>query len=201
MWITPQRFGNSVRCVQGEAVAAKAPAAAESGGKKNMEWSTTVEFNNEKIPIKSFYSVPHPEEELASAYLDSLVFVYNGIKQTVSHIGTENYIFLDRHVMDSGDYPSDFSIRAGDFNFDNYMDIAVNVMCGGESTGEDFFIYNPQTKSYYYDKELSSMCGVSFDDETKTVSVLSCEEEIGCKRNEYKWSNGKLLFVKTGEEP
>jgi uncharacterized protein (TIGR02145 family) len=32
MWITPQRFGNSVRCVQGEAVAAKAPAAAESGG-------------------------------------------------------------------------------------------------------------------------------------------------------------------------
>ncbi|MDR0476055.1 MAG: hypothetical protein LBH43_20610 [Treponema sp.] len=176
-------------------------ASGEGGATENapLEWGAeitpggqrqfvhTVEFNNNKIPLTVYYSVNYtdPLEEYYS--LDSLVFEYDGKKH---RLGLEEIYFYDPDNFDLVDV-------AVDYNFDNYMDIAVLSGRGAYHSWYDIFIYNPEEKKYYYNKELSESPDVWVDVETQTVKAHGKGGHAGLiyVYNEYKWENGQLTLI------
>ena len=154
----------------------------------------TVEFNNKRIPMTVFYS-----REAGSEYYitDMLVFEYDGRKHAISLDDVrEKFPFED---------PNDYGLIevSTDYNFDNYMDIAVLSSRGVRHSWYDIFIYNPQTKSYYHHKELSKENDVWTDADTQTVKVHTISGHAGLiyTSRVYKWVNGQLtLFENVNQD-
>jgi hypothetical protein len=109
-----------------------------------------VTFNNKIIPITIFYSAIlgdgiNTDED--GINLDSLVFIYDNTKQTV-HLYPLNLYNIDFENFDLIEVNSNY-------NSDNYMDISILSSKGANHSYYDIYIYNPQTKSYAYQVELS----------------------------------------------
>ena len=153
-----------------------------------------VEFNGKTITMAIFYSPS--DGEFFTLNLDSLKFAYDGKIQSV--IVDTGSSFLDLFA-DGADGLEDISlIRAGDFNFDGYMDIEILIDRGVSNTTSACFIYNPGTQSFHGSEILSRLVNVSFDAETQTVSTFNVS---GAGRyyssEEYKWEGVELVLFRT----
>lgn len=199
---------HSIRCIKGDATAAKiaeetiaateakkaekaaVKAAADEAAKipRTEEYSHTVEFNNETITMDIRTTAQNYETKL------DLVFMYDGKEQTVSFSTSEddfNYWWSDPNV-----------ISVDDYNFDDYMDIEINVSGGADNVHLKIFLYNPQTKKYVYHQELSD--GVIVDREKQTIRMGGYHwggdnggGELGLEyyTSEHKWIDGQLTQI------
>jgi len=103
----------------------------------------TLHFEDEEIPITVFYS-DHPAWP-GNGKLDSLIFTYKGIKQTVLPTGLDESFFFE---------PAYAPISANDYNNDGFMDISILGADGKDSMTYRYFLYDPQKQAYYYSDEL-----------------------------------------------
>jgi len=179
---------SSVRCVQGRA---STPNEVENPEEESPGMSVqTVEFNGKEIPITVFYS---QIEEDGSYNLDSLVFEHNGAKQTVNLLkngGSPLRFPRDDHA----------NINVADYNFDGYMDIQVLSSNEGDNEYYDVFMYDPQAKSYYYNKELSGF-QVVVDIEAQTLRQSgSMGDPCWYWDTKYKWEKNELVVIKDEEQ-
>ncbi|MDR0453291.1 MAG: lysozyme inhibitor LprI family protein [Deferribacteraceae bacterium] len=153
----------------------------KAGLAKESKTDRTVEFKNEKIPMTVYVTYDADEQEI----LNRLVFNYKGIKHTVPLTNFEEPLqcWTD--------------ISAADYNFDNCMDIAIDVSCGSYNLSQKIFLYDPQTKKYEYHKELSEILGVWVDSETKTIKSHAKGGHAGLIYyfSEYSWKSGKLTLI------
>ena len=175
-------------------------AVLERGTSIGSTFSQTVKFKNKPIPITIYGSAYHPEGELGGegmTQLDSLVFVYDGVKQTV-RLEEAMPLILD------GD-PADFNlVEIDDYNFDNHPDIVMFAQSGTGGVWNNIYIYNPQTKSYAFHKELSALPDLFADAKKQTVSSYGKSGHAGMlyTAQEYRWERGKpvLIFEEKQEE-
>ena len=156
---------------------------------ERLELSHTVEFRDEKIPMTVYGDYDYSKNE---GILDRLVFTYKGATQTVPLTGIG---FWNRDTVFD-------LISVNDYNFDNYMDIAVNTSGSAYNTADNIFLYDPQTKGYIYHEELSELIGVWIDGETQTIKTHMKGGHAGMLYNasEYKWENGQLTLVSTSNQ-
>jgi hypothetical protein len=147
-----------------------------------LELHHVVGFNDVEINIHIFYSAVSE----GGYGLDSLVFRYGGVMQTV---------VAGMNVND----PNELSnlISVDDYNFDGYMDIAILVSGAANNTIHTIFLYNPQTKVYDYHEELSEMMGVTIDNEKQLLSSFSKGGHAGAiyYHGQFKWDNGQLTLI------
>jgi len=155
----------------------------------SLQFVYNKEYNNEIIPI-ALYATFSDSDSLGK--MDSLVFVYNHIKQCVWLIDRDLHLFHPLDIMKC-------DIEISDYNFDNYLDIGIyNAEASGvKNTLYEVFLYDPETKNYYYHKELSGMSCLFANKEKKTISTF---EQGGMASmlfgfSEYKWEKDKLVPI------
>ena len=142
----------------------------------------TIEYNDQSIPINIFYS----KKEYDSFSLDRAVLTYEGVTQTVNLGGIAVY-------FDGAEFA--FRVSANDFNFDNFMDIHIIDIFGMNSNNE-IFLYNPQSKSYYHNKELSLRGSISLDKEKQAIiqtEIVDADPDTII--SEYQWENRQLALI------
>jgi hypothetical protein len=165
--------------------ATPATITVESGGGGNAsQLAHAVTFKNKEIPITLFRSNKVDGSGESTLVLDSLVFQYDGTKHTL------------RTILH--DYARDYEVSVSDYNFNGYMDIAIeSERCCEGMVGKDIYLYNPKNKSYYYHKELSETTNTTIDDETKTVTLFYLDnfERAESHSSKYKWENGQLVEI------
>jgi len=88
-------------------------------------------------------------------------------------------------------------VGVADYNFDNYMDIAILAGQSVKGSWDQIFIYNPQKKSYYRHEELSEMPYIWIDNDTKSIRMHGNNGHAGLlyTTEEYKWVNGQLTLI------
>jgi uncharacterized protein YecT (DUF1311 family) len=153
---------------------------------KALKFAQTVKFKGKSIPITIFGST-EPAGEIMGEHtkLDSLVFVYDGVKQTV-------------RLEDAMFNPNDLElVEVDDCNFDNYMDIVMFSASGSGGIWNNIYIYNPQTKSYAFHAELSALPDVLVNAKTQTVQSHGKNGHAGMLYTvqEFKWERGKLKLI------
>jgi hypothetical protein len=123
--------------------------------------------------------------------LDSLVFRYGGVMQTVHLHSFES--LKGRLNFDPDDF---YLIRVGDYNFDGYMDIVI-LTTNLPHSRHEFFLFNPQTNSFDYSVKLSELYGVEVDDQTKTITSSEDGGDQGriYSNSQYKWIDGQLTLI------
>jgi hypothetical protein len=152
-----------------------------------LQFTYEVEFNNKKIEMTVFYSELSDNDFFANK-IDSLIFTHNGQKQSVA-INMESEVF-------NGDEVNWGLISVNDCNFDGYMDIAVLNNRSVSNSVYNYFIYNPNNKSYEQSEALSGLMNASFDDATKTIRVYNVSGAGKYFTSEtYKWDGAKLLPI------
>ncbi|MDR2999834.1 MAG: hypothetical protein LBU89_01100 [Fibromonadaceae bacterium] len=161
---------------------------------EKLEFVHNVEFNNETIPILGYVTSISDN----GYRLDSLVFTYDGKKQIVHFQFTEEkelryhgYSHDNLHILGSN------YIGIDDINFDGYMDLIIEADYGGDNIYHVFYLYNPQTKVFYYHKELNQMTGFQTDYEAQTVTSYGVGDAEGKTywKSVYKWVNGQLTLI------
>ena len=148
-----------------------------------------VMFNNRKIPMIIFYT----NHEDIYYITEKIIFYYDGVDHTLN-IPDDWYPFY------TIGQDSSYNISVDDFNFDNYMDIAIFAGAGVSNYMNNFFIYNPKTKSYEYNENISRLPNVLIEKETKTVTSHAKGGHAGMIYTyvEYKWIDG--IFTQTHRE-
>ena len=142
----------------------------------------TIEFNDQRIPINIFYS----KKEYDSFSLDRAVFTYDGVTQTVNLDGIAVY-------FDGVEFA--FRVSANDFNFDDFMDIHI-IDIFGMNSNNDIFLYNPQSKSYYHNKELSLRGSINVYKEKKSIMQTEIvDADPDTIISEYQWENRQLALI------
>jgi len=192
-------FGSlhSLRCIKGDEVPSEASGTeAAPAGPEMHKLVGTLEFKSEQIPITVFYS-DHPAWP-GNAKLDSLVFMYKGIKQTVLPIGLDESFFFE---------PSYAPISVNDYNFDGFMDIAILGADGRDWMSYRYFLYDPQKQNYYFSEELSSGDGIELDNKTQTIKLTYLggmfedpDNPSDNRYDEYKSENGRLKLIRKVRE-
>jgi hypothetical protein len=160
--------------------------------KTEHEFRHEVWFNDVSFPMTVFYS---PLSD-GGYSLDSLVFIYDGARQAVHLHDLDEPL----HIFDFD--PDNFHhITVSDFNFDGYMDIQIYdiLRSGASNMRYKFFLYNPQSKAYYYHHELSEMDEVWADAETQTVKTRGSGGDGGMTYSfrEYKWVGSELTLIRS----
>ncbi|MCL2443706.1 MAG: hypothetical protein FWD13_09645 [Treponema sp.] len=154
-----------------------------------------VTFKNETITINAFITETSPLEHGGVHYLDKIVFNYDGITQTIH---TDGMLFATE--AGSGYF------AAEDYNFDGFMDIKVGLTMSYSGT-YNVYLYNPQTKSYSLQNELSRYGDnlpsghgdIEINEERKTIKRFETvgNHEYQYDSREYKWENGQLKLIRT----
>jgi uncharacterized protein (TIGR02145 family) len=157
--------------------------APETADEKQLAHS--VEFNGKKIPMNVFYCYGMIDEYTEGKLVSKLVFEYDGKKQEII---TKGETFFNPSV-----------INVDDYNFDNYMDIAIASATGTRGLA-NIYIYNPQKKEYYYQAELSKMNSIFANKETQTIEKLPSGASMDYESSEYKWVKGELTLVKSEKQ-
>lgn len=158
---------------------------------KARHFAHYVTFNNKSIPMNIYYSNYDGVEHYDDLYfVKKFIFEYDGKIHTINMDGMENFPFNDPKSFDIID-------ASVDYNFDNYMDIAVLSGRGAYHSWANIFIYNPRTQTFYHHDELSKMPDVWTDAESKTVKVHGKGGHAGLIYNfkEYKWENDQLKLI------
>ena len=158
--------------------------------KTEYEFSHDVYFNEILIPMTVFYT---PISDGDGISLNSLVFIYDGARQTLLIPDLEESL----HFYNP-DFYNFWYISVGDYNFDGYMDVSIySSRSGVYNAIHEIFLYNPQTKNYNHHKELSDMMGAWADSGTKTINSHGKGGDAGMIYyfNEYKWEKEKLVLV------
>lgn len=163
--------------------------AAQTESARIFYLQKTMTFNNELIPITVFYS--HSESAWDQ---NKIVFIYDGITQTISLGG------MALPFDSEGGY---YSISSDDFNFDGFLD--VHFWTGGQYSGNsNIFLYNPQSKSYSLNDELSGE-GYNYiievNNEKQTIRQCvtyphPVDDNVVYKSSEYKWENKQLKLIR-----
>jgi len=134
---------HSLRCIKGDEAFSEAGEEVVPAVPEINKLIGTLHFEDEEIPITVFYS-DHPAWP-GNGKLDSLIFTYKGIEQTLLPTGLDESFFFE---------PSYAPISADDYNFDGFMDIAILGADGKDSMTYRYFLYDPQKRAYYYSDEL-----------------------------------------------
>lgn len=180
-------------CNRGSGTQKSAAAAPQHDASQHaaLQFVHPVEFNGETIPVTVFYT----DDSYGGYNLDRMVFVYTNKQQTIN-------LQFDEPLNFPKDY-YDWYIKADDYNFDGFMDIAVfnqNLSNANNETYEHF-LYNHQTERYDHFPQLSQM-GVWLNYERKTVNTGARGANAGMPFtfNEYKWENGQLVLFSSGTQ-
>ena len=151
---------------------------------EDFKYVQTVEFSDQSIPITVFRK-PVKSEFFNGISVYKLEFVYDGSQKVINATGdfNEEMILTD--------------IITNDYNFDNYMDVGILYTPGSSNSFYLTFLYDPNTKKYVYNKELSDLSYVYPDKETQTVRYHMKGGHAGAIYNagEYEWRNGKLTHI------
>jgi len=98
--------------------------------------------------------------------------------------------------------------RIEDYNFDGYDDVAFSVYDAGKGMYQYYsvFLYNPKTKKFNLLSEpdsknstCSCWCDIKLNPKKKILST-SCRGGASWWKNEYRYENGKLKWVKSYQE-
>ena len=144
----------------------------------------TVEFNGKTISITGFQPANSGEDE---NIIDSLSFAYDGAEHTI------------RLPFREEQGPWYFDVSVNDYNFDNYMDIAILSSRGVSNQVDEIFIYSPKTKSYSRNNKLSDIMNVWVDKETKILRSHVKGGHAGrlYESSEYKWEKDELVMIQS----
>ena len=88
--------------------------------------------------------------------------------------------------------------RTEDFNFDGYRDLMLQSWCGATgNTGYVIWIFDPATKKFIFNKELSEVSNPDPLPDTQEIATTSVGGMAGRVHNfgRYRWINGKLTMV------
>lgn len=95
--------------------------------------------------------------------------------------------------------PDDAKVTFEDFNFDGHPDKKVFVSRGGGSgaLNEQFeiSIYNPKTKIYEYNDQLSNLINPDADKETKQITTHAKNGPFGWMSEVYVWKGNDLVLT------
>jgi hypothetical protein len=136
--------------------------------------------------------------------IDRLVVFHNGEQTQSLDICTGNPVPhkgppSDAELM-SGLKGELGSISVGDFNFDNYPDLAMLVSFDEKNDNRKYcvWLFSPQTQRFVLSPELSQLTNPVPDPATNTIISNKNEDCAGqCyERETYRWSNGQLIPVK-----
>jgi len=163
------------------------PEETEPDSNQTQKLVSPVIFNNETIPMTVYYS--HYADDPSYYVMESLSFEYDGKNHSISLDGLETFPFEDSDNFDL--------VGVADYNFDNYMDIAILAGQSVKGSWDQIFIYNPQKKSYYRHEELSEMPYIWIDNDTNSIKMHGNNGHAGLlyTSEEYKWVNGQLTLI------
>ncbi|MFM0133239.1 XAC2610-related protein [Paraburkholderia sediminicola] len=93
-------------------------------------------------------------------------------------------------------------LQVVDANFDGYPDIAIFSQSGGAGPNntENFFLFNPTTRQFVFDEELSSLPQIAIDSKTRTITSA---QRDGCCRHSaetYRYMDGRLTLIANWDE-
>jgi hypothetical protein len=153
-----------------------------------------MEFNNEKI-LSLVHLTAYDAKENYLVF-DSLVFEYHGKEHTLPLSGSQTGLHLQSSPFDYDEILNSW-FWITDFNFDGYMDIAIeNNMAGGTNDIRRFvYLYNPSTQSFYHHEELSEMSNLSVDTKNQTLKQRSVGGQSIYHFLEYKWEDNQLTLI------
>ena len=143
-----------------------------------------IEFNDETHHITVIY------EEAENDYIFTLKgfeFDYQGRPQKLQ-LPTE---LIYHGVSDISPY-----FWSSDMNFDDYMDITIELPSEGDNINFIFFLYNPSTQKHEYSEKLSNLSGLQSDPETKTLKDVIWAGD-SWESNEYRWEGTNLVLFRT----
>lgn len=98
--------------------------------------------------------------------------------------------------------------RIEDFNFDGYDDVSFSVYDAGMGIYQNYsvFLYNPKTKKFdalaepdFSNSKCSCLCDIRLNPKKKILST-SCRGAASWWRDEYRYENGKLKWVKSYQD-
>ena len=162
----------------------------ESEFKDKKSFTVNAVYNDQAMPITVYYS---DYDENGGISLDFFVFDYDDKKQVVN-----TSVGIDQLLFWSVDYDNFTAITLADYNFDNYMDFSVySIRSGTSNLREEFFIYNPKSKSYKHNYELSDMEDVWIDPDKKTIKTYGRGGHAGLifTFREFRWENDNLIMI------
>lgn len=150
---------------------------------------------------------PHMAVQVVLSCDHTLFTISGDVEQVIDGKALEDphgggYSINELADLSGGDLVVDFN---SDYNFDGYNDLSSISSHGqGFSAVVSFliFLYDPLKKQFVLNNDLTLVDNL-IEADTKSKQILSedCGFEDGgfriCKKNYYKWSNSKLVKVKT----
>lgn len=118
-------------------------------------------------------------------------------------IGSPNISFIDISKNEDIDWQN--FLTDEDVNFDGYPDIRVKGLSGGAkgNTVDSFFIYNPLTNLFDWNKDLSEQIGVEIHPKDQTITSSFAGDMATAdffSEDTFKFINGKLICIKSYKE-
>lgn len=99
-------------------------------------------------------------------------------------------------------YPGSFTNEANvvayaDVNFDSYKDLVIFSHDGGAGPnfGNNYYIYNPKTKTFAFNEKLSDLSQPFIDEKNKLIYAAWRDGAANHGNEKYKWIKGKLKLV------
>ncbi|MCL2764939.1 MAG: leucine-rich repeat domain-containing protein [Treponema sp.] len=152
-----------------------------------LEFAHNIQFNNQTISI-TVYATWYTDDDYGT--LDNFTFEYRGKKHNLMLSESEiGFYFTEQPDLDD-------LFWITDFNFDNYMDIAIysSAASGTSNLRHKVYMYNPPAQEFYHHEELSDMSHLSVDTENKIISEFGKGGHAGLIYvfAQYKWENEEL---------
>ncbi len=94
------------------------------------------------------------------------------------------------------------NISTPDCNFDGYPDLMFFAHNGGAgpNIGYNFYLYDPATRQFMYDADLSDLTQPEINPRTQTVSSSSRNSCCSHTSDDYRFINGQLTLVASHDE-
>ena len=94
------------------------------------------------------------------------------------------------------------NISVPDCNFDGYPDLMLFAHDGGAgpNIGYSFYLYDPATRQFVFDADLSDLILPEIDPRTQTVSSYSRNSCCSHTSEQYRYLNGQLTLVASHDE-
>ena len=115
-------------------------------------------IKSDSIAIKSIKGIPQLNYKFnvdSTGYFLKSIFVYSKLVKIQEIIENKSFEKKEFKLIDC--------------NFDGYKDISVLYNCGSGGCAYWIWNYSPESKKYYYNKELSEVLGLEIDTISKLV--------------------------------
>jgi len=150
-------------------------------------------FNDDASGMNILYSVLPDRNGIS---LDYLIFCYEKQEQILSLHDLEkplHFIDFGREDRERDEWEFTYrNISFNDFNSDGYMDISVFSALRSDAINRfyEVFLYNPQTRAFYHNRELSRI-PILLDETTQTENDVVTQTENADSQEDFG-TDGKL---------